>query len=89
MFIAQVEQDSLQSFEHFDVTSMVYKSIENGKLFFVHFLQPCQLNVLKRPLTPFLAKGVQKMACCRKGKTVRDFHGLEKYCTKTSNSSFL
>ena len=83
--MAQVEQVSLQSFEHFDVMSMVYKSIENRKLLFAYFLQPCQLNGLKRPLAPFLAEvSAQKMACGRKRKSVRYFHGLVKYCTNLS-----
>ena len=49
----------------------------------VYFLQPCQLKVLKRLHTPFiLMKGAQKMACCRKGKAVRYFHGLVKCCIR-------
>lgn len=86
MFIAQVEQVSLQIFNIL-MSRLWYTCTRERKwkVVFCLFLQPCQLNFSNVHLLQFLLRcsenGVQK----KEKKTVRYFYGL----VKTSNSSFL
>ena len=50
--------------------------------YFLFIFTTMLAKFFKRPFTLVSGEGARKMACCRKGKTVRYFHGLVKYCIR-------
>lgn len=81
MFIAQVEQVSLQILNLL-MSRLWYTRVQKMESCFLFIFKTMLAKFFKRPFTLVLAKVLRKWGVVERKKTVRYFHGLVKYCIR-------